>query len=88
MDKFKLFEDVEEVRNDNTRAIEIMVRWFKEEKLGPVPLMTEKFLCRVITLNADDGKLYMDNKNIEDLDRLDVMEIFYSMKDLMTRALI
>ena len=62
MDKFKLFEDVEEVKKDNTKAVDIMADWFKDVKPGPVPLMTGKFLCRVVTLNGDDGKLYMDNQ--------------------------
>ena len=87
MDKFKLFEDVEEVKKDNTKAVDIMADWFKDVKPGPVPLMTGKFLCRVVTLNGDDGKLYMDNQSIGDLDLLDVMEIFNVVKDLMAKAL-
>ena len=88
MDKFKLSEDVEEVKKDNTKAVEVMAEWFKEVKPGPVPLMTDKFLCRVVTLNGDDGKLYLDNQDIRDLDLPDVMEIFNAIKDLMAKALI
>ena len=88
MDKFKLSEDVEEVKKDNTKAVEVMTEWFKEVKPGPVPLMTGKFLCRVVTLNGDDGKLYLGDQDIRDLDLPDVMEIFNSIKDLMAKALI